>query len=188
MAWGFYLLLTSLYCLLAFLPYTYFALIKAPAYAWMPQFAHHQSFVYWLALAGVAAINWERKHRIRIVTLLAACGVYLTFHPFLPSLQNKWPAYMWSLIALVPLCMIALWEILGIAGQITGDSGADSDFDYAPAVVAAIIAAVVYGTASDVLQHSQRRPFSLDGARFELVGWSILSHVLLAVIIVSILN
>ena len=30
--WGAYLLLTSFYCLLAFLPYTYYALIKAPCY------------------------------------------------------------------------------------------------------------------------------------------------------------
>ena len=32
LSWGTYLLLTSLYCLLAFLPYTYCALIKAPPY------------------------------------------------------------------------------------------------------------------------------------------------------------
>jgi hypothetical protein len=36
--WGLYLVLASIYCLLAFLPDTYFALIKAPAYAWMPWF------------------------------------------------------------------------------------------------------------------------------------------------------
>jgi hypothetical protein len=31
--------LTSIYCLLAFLPYTFFFLIKAPPYSWMPWFA-----------------------------------------------------------------------------------------------------------------------------------------------------
>ena len=36
--WTGFLLLTSLYCLLTFLPYTYAALIKAPAYDWMPWF------------------------------------------------------------------------------------------------------------------------------------------------------
>jgi hypothetical protein len=56
--WGIYLLLTSFYCLLAFLPYTYFALIKAPPYDWMPWFAHHQAALYFLALAGVAIAEW----------------------------------------------------------------------------------------------------------------------------------
>ena len=52
--WGIFLVLTSIYCLLAFLPYTYFALIKAPAYSWMPWFAHHHRPLYWLALLAAA--------------------------------------------------------------------------------------------------------------------------------------
>jgi hypothetical protein len=36
---GIYFVLTSIYCLLAFLPYTFFFLIKAPPYSWMPWFA-----------------------------------------------------------------------------------------------------------------------------------------------------
>ena len=55
--WGIYLVLTSIYCLLAFLPYTYFALIKAPAYSWMPWFAHHHRPLYWLALLAAAVAS-----------------------------------------------------------------------------------------------------------------------------------
>ena len=40
---GMYFVVTSLYCLLAFLPYTYAAFIKTPPYAWMPWLAHHQA-------------------------------------------------------------------------------------------------------------------------------------------------
>ena len=40
---GTYFVLTSLYCLLAYLPYTFFFLIKSPPYAWMPWFVHHQA-------------------------------------------------------------------------------------------------------------------------------------------------
>ena len=62
--WGTYLVLTSIYCLLAFLPYTYFALIKAPAYSWMPWFAHHHTTLYWPALLAAAAANGAEKKKI----------------------------------------------------------------------------------------------------------------------------
>ena len=43
---GIYFVLTSIYCLLAFLPYTFFFLIKARPYAWMPWFVRHQATLY----------------------------------------------------------------------------------------------------------------------------------------------
>jgi len=49
---GMYFLLISLYCLLAFLPYTYAAFIKTPPYAWMPFLVRHQAGLYWMALAA----------------------------------------------------------------------------------------------------------------------------------------
>ena len=60
---GTYFALTSLYCLLAFLPYTYCSFIKAPPYAWMPGFTHHQAALYWLAVAAATLANWPvRQH------------------------------------------------------------------------------------------------------------------------------
>ena len=60
---GMYFVLTSIYCLLAFLPYTFYFLIKAPPYAWMPWFVRHQAGLYWIASAaalwraGICAIR-----------------------------------------------------------------------------------------------------------------------------------
>ncbi len=78
--WGIYLVLTSMYCLLAFLPYTYFALIKAPPYEWMPWFAHHQALLYWLALSAVAIAQWPRGKNTGFLAsfaVLAAAGVFV---------------------------------------------------------------------------------------------------------------
>ena len=112
--WGIFLVLTSVYCLLAFLPYTYFALIKAPAYSWMPWFAHHHSPLYWLALLA-AAIASQSGKKTRADALLfgtlALAGIYLAVRPFMPTLQNNWAAYRWSLIALLPLVMTAAWDL-----------------------------------------------------------------------------
>ena len=62
--WGVYWTLTSLYCLLAYMPYTYCALIKAPPYAWMVWFVHYHVTLFWLALLAAAfAFYPQRKVR-----------------------------------------------------------------------------------------------------------------------------
>jgi phosphoglycerol transferase MdoB-like AlkP superfamily enzyme len=185
-SWGAYLLLTSVYCLLAFLPYTYFALIKAPAYAWMPWFARHQALLYWIILAGVAVASWHKPGRNRMLAVLGAGGTFLLFHPFLPNIENRWPAYVWSLVALMPLCLYATWEISTTSA--TRSSDEDRDFNYSPGIVAAVIASLVYGIAREVFEHSQHRPLNFGLARMELGSWSVLSHVLIAIIVVSVLN
>jgi hypothetical protein len=82
---GIYFVLTSIYCLLAFLPYTFFFLIKAPPYSWMPWFVRHQATLYSVAASAAVAANWplreawaKREHRFLIgAGLLLAAGVYL---------------------------------------------------------------------------------------------------------------
>src|SRR5208283_2085248 len=107
--------LTSLYCLLAFLPYTFYFLIKAPAYAWMPWFVRHQAVLYWLAAGATVAANANfSKHKdkrfLTVVGLLAVAGIYLTFRPFLSALEDNRAAYCWSLASLLPLIAISLWK------------------------------------------------------------------------------
>src|SRR5260370_987239 len=97
--WASYLLLTSLYCLLAFLPYTYYALINAPAYRWMPWFVLHHAQIYWVALLGAAAAHWNQGHRRTFAVLLCALtvgGLFITARPFLPQLHANPAAYVWS--------------------------------------------------------------------------------------------
>jgi hypothetical protein len=186
LAWGAYLLLTSLYCLLAFLPYTYFALIKAPAYPWMPWFAQHHTLLYWATLAGVAVASWRKPGKYKVLLLLGTAGVYLFFRPFLAEIENRWPAYVWSVVSLMPLCVYTIWEICTTSDR--PEPGEDGDFDYSSGILTAVIASVVYGTASEVLERSQHRPLDFGAARLELGVWSILSHVLVAISALSVLN
>ena len=86
--WGAYLVLTSIYCLLAFLPYTYFALIKSPAYAWMPWFAHHHGLLYWPALLAAFTANRMEKNEAQPNRPLRTTGLggnrprNLAFHAY----------------------------------------------------------------------------------------------------------
>ena len=112
--WAILLVLTSIYCLLAFLPYTYFALIKAPPYDWMPWFAHHQAALYFFALAGVAIAGWQWEKGSKFALIfggLTVAGCGLAARPFLSTLQDNWAAFAWSLIALVPLLLLAAVDV-----------------------------------------------------------------------------
>lgn len=188
--WGIYLVLTSIYCLLAFLPYTYVAVIKAPPYAWMPWFANHQALLFWLTLALLAIANWPRQHTagyFLTAGLLALLGIYLAGRPFLPGLQNNWASYCWSLVALAPLLLVAVYE-LQLPWSAALQNANDSLFPYGVGIAIAIAVPLIYGTAAAVHSYIDNHSIKLNLAVAELTAWSVLSHVLLAVIILSVLN
>ena len=119
---GTYFVLTSLYCLLVFLPDTFVAFIKTPPYAWMPWLAHHQAALYWSAIgAGLLSawpFPWRRDKRLWVgIGVPFSGGVYVTLRPFLPGLESNSAAYAWSLISLLPLIGMAVWQYSRAVGQ-----------------------------------------------------------------------
>ena len=193
--WGTYLVITSVYCLLAFLPYTYFALIKAPPYDWMPWFVHRQAMLYFLMLAGVAIAQWPRKDARGFALLfgtLVVAGVYLALRPFMSTLQNNWTAYIWSLVALTPIVLVAARDV-GQHWPAGGDERrAGTLFAYSSAVLIAILVALLSAASGSVHRYFDNRSFSLSGVssfgRLEITAWSLISHVLVAIIVISVLN
>ena len=189
--WGIFLVLTSIYCLLAFLPYTYFALIKAPAYSWMPWFAHHHRPLYWLALlAAAAASQLGKKTRADALLFgaLTLAGIYLAVRPFMPTLQNNWAAYWWSLMALMPLTMTAAWDLRLHWPDAKNEHRDISLLEYSSGTVVAIAVALIYVAAAAVHSHAEKVPLHFGLGRLEITGWSLLSHVLVAIIVISALN
>jgi hypothetical protein len=194
--WGVFLLLTSVYCLLAFLPYTYFALIKAPAYAWMPWFVRHHPWLYWGALLGFAAaqrFGSERDSSLRARTFnlllagsLVLAGFYLSARPFMLALQNTWAAYFWSLVAFVPLLLTTALEVRQHWPR--DQAGSISLLCYRNAIWIGAYVALIYACAAEVKQYVEIRRVQLDSASFQLVAWSMISHILVAILVVSILN
>ncbi len=189
--WGIYLVLTSIYCLLAFLPYTYFALIKAPAYSWMPWFAHHHGPLYWLALLAAAiASRTGKKTRADawLFGTLVLGGIYLAGRPFMPTLQNSWAACWWSLIALLPLVMTTASDLHHHWPAVDDEHKDISLLEYSSGVLVAIAVALIYVAGAAVRDHTEKVPFHFGLGRLEIIGWSLLSHVLVAIIVISILN
>ena len=189
--WGIYLVLTSIYCLLAFLPYTYFAVIKAPPYEWMPWFAHHQALLYWGALLAVAVAQWPREKSrgtLALFSALTLMGVCLAARPFLPLLQNDWAAYWWSLLALAPLALVAAIDVKQHWPRSQYQGAGGSLFAYSNAVLVAVAVAFLYVMGVEVRSYFEKRTWSFGSARLELTAWSLVSHILIAVLVFSILN
>ncbi len=190
---GTYFVLTSLYCLLAFLPYTFCAFIKTPPYAWMPWLAHHQAALYWSAIVAalIPAWPWQNHRRtwVGFVALVAA-GMYLTFRPFLPGLENNNAAYAWSLISLLPLIGISLVKSASTASQHGGRlvEGPAQPFGFSAALLVAIVVSVIYSIGARVRLYGDSRTHSFHWQDAALAFWSLVSHLALAILVLSTLN
>jgi hypothetical protein len=192
---GTYFVLTSLYCVLAFLPYTFYFLIKAPAYAWMPWFVHHQAILYWLAAAAAVAANWRafdsrQRKDPRFLTgsaLLALTGVYLTFRPFLSTVEDNRPAYWWSLASLLPLIALSLWKQ---SGAPSGSEPANDNrpFGYSGGLLIAFVVSLVYLAGARIHLYRETRALRFHAADAELTLWTLLSHFVLALAVLSVIN
>ena len=188
--WGAYLVLTSIYCLLAFLPYTYFALIKSPAYAWMPWFAHHHRSFTGSTGRCVRGGSDRRNKRSALILfgVLALAGIGLVAWPFMPVLQNDWTAFLWSLIALLPLMMTAAWDLYQSWPAANEEHNCISLLEYSSGIMVAIAVAFLYMAAAAVHSHAEKLPLDFGLGKLEITAWSLLSHILVAIIVISILN
>ncbi|HEY9806009.1 MAG TPA: hypothetical protein V6D04_05535, partial [Candidatus Obscuribacterales bacterium] len=184
-----YFLLTSVYCLLAYLPYTYYAVIKAPPNPWVPWFAMHHVQIYWaLLLCGVAAY-WSQRQTSKFLVFFGAFtagGILLAIHPVLPKLQSESSAYAWGIAALLPIILIAIFQI--IFDYPHGPQRSQSSLTYFPAVVAASAVWLITTLGAKWEYHRSGHPLSVHGKDFELGLWSFVTHVVLAVLVVSLLN
>ena len=190
---GIYFVLTSLYCVLAFLPYTFCALIKAPPYAWMPRFAQHQAALYSVA-AGLALAtgwtgNWQDRRFLGGFSGLVAGGVYLTLHPFLPGLESNGAAYWWSLAALAWMSALTVW-----APGIKAGAGAEPErahgtvFGYSAGLLVAAVVSLIYIGGARLHVYRESGKVSFHWADTELALWSFISHLVLAIAVLSALN
>jgi Sulfatase len=188
--WGAYWLLTALYCLLCFLPYTYYALIKAPVYDWMPWFVHHHGAIFWVAFAAVAVALWPgRRERwyLGVLAAQAAVGVYIALFPFMPSLGNNLAAFVWGLIALTQVLLLTAAE-LSFAPRENLSEAPGSLLAYSGAVAVAALVALLYATGAHVRSYVETHSWNFHGSDVELVAWSIFSHIFVAILILTALN
>ena len=194
---GTYFALTSFYCLLAFLPYTFVAFIKTPPYAWMPWLAHYQAALYWLAVAAALSSQppWQEwnlhKRSQAAIGLLAAAGVYITLRPFLPALQSNNTAYYWSLAALLPLIGLSVWQVSRAARPGGPDAELENSgapFGFSAGLLVALVVSLIYTIGARVRLYSDTHTLQLHWQDAEVAFWSLTSHFALAIVVLSTIN
>jgi hypothetical protein len=186
-----FLFFTSLYCLLTFLPYTYYALIKAPPYAWMTWLVGHYAMVYWALWTAAVVAYWPlrgSRSKTAFFLILGLGGVWLTWRPFLPTLENNWWAYQGSLIALLPMAAAAAADVIGFWPRLEQEIAGDDLLEYSSAVLAALAVALVSALGTLIYGQAETRQWGLSAADLELAGWSAVCHVVVAIIAVSVVN
>lgn len=111
------LLFLSIYCLLAYLPDTYYMLIRAPYLAWLPWLIRLQPWIFsGLSLALCAVLFLEGKQHVRrlliefALVLLAAAIFFFATEP-LAHLQNDSRSFLWSLVLLFPVFFLGTLDI-----------------------------------------------------------------------------
>ncbi|HEY1801166.1 MAG TPA: sulfatase-like hydrolase/transferase, partial [Terriglobales bacterium] len=190
---GTYFLLTSIYCLLAYLPYTYADVIMAPPYAWMPWFARWNAWLYWPILLALAVTCWNARTKIWYYFLfgaLAVFGVVITVKPFMPHAQDNNATFFWSLIALLPLAATTIANILSDPFWRRKDETAGVLFEYGTALKVGISISLLYALSTMYSKYAAAHSFEMFQSAYdsELVGWSLVSHISIALIVLSVLN
>jgi hypothetical protein len=188
---GAYFALTSLYCLLAFLPYTYYSLIKSPAYSWMPWFVRHHGLLFWLAaLAAATAFRTGKKRVAHFVCLgVFACGgLFLAVRPFLAGVESNRTAYFGSVAALWTIILVVSLCGFRNSAAARSEAPAESYLSYPTGILLATGVALIGVAGARLRSYSDTRSFSLHASDIYLTFWSVISHVLVIVVLVSILN
>ncbi len=135
LCWLSFLLLTSGYCLLTYIPFTYHQINLGSLFPWLTTFAKYHPYYYWGAFLPTALtlVPDVRNPRTKapalgFVVFHAALGLVLFVHPLLANLSNTLSSLLWGLGALLPIVWIAIIDWVGRADQLVwADPGSVED-------------------------------------------------------------
>ncbi len=174
-------LIASVYCLLAYLPFTYHQIHRGGLIGWVDVYAH---FHPWLNLAATVCIvplladPWRRGGLSR--RLSAGFGIYhltcaiaLVIYPVLARLENNFSSFCWALVALVPLVWLAMIDIFTYDSRVrwVDRTAAQGGSHLAAAWRCGVFIPLFYA----VMVHTRSERLALSAEAVAL-GWSILTH------------
>jgi hypothetical protein len=118
LTFGAFLVVTSAYCLLMYIPFAYFGFIHNPLLAWLPVFAKIHGYLYLALLVSVAVTlvpafraPETKKSAATFVVLNCAIGVGLVWRSALATMGRDLAPYIWSMLALFPLLWLAALDL-----------------------------------------------------------------------------
>jgi len=184
-------LVTSLYCLIAFIPFTYQQVIEFQVVGWTLVFARYHPAFYWAAFACAAwTLRDDYRPGTRVLTagVLGAgvvAGAVLTARPLLATLGNEAAALTWAGVWLLPPGLVALVDLAGAGRRITWAPAAHGEYRHLlrVCVVTGAALALVYAA----IQPVRPRGVTLNAMTPLIVGWSVTLHVVVCLAIFGVL-
>ena len=181
-----YCLLTSVYCMLAFLPFTYQQVIEFKVVGWTGDFAQWHPWLFWIAFVCVAwTLDDEFRPGMRtiVVGFLASgvvAGVVLALRPLLAGITNEYRSLIWAAVWLAPIWWVAIVDLFGAGRRLVwrgAAKGADGRVFWA-AVATAVAVTLVYA-ATFALRFIRIPGAAASGPLVPgIVVWSLLLHLL----------
>jgi Sulfatase len=117
-AFGGFLLLSSIYCLLVSVPFSYFGFIQHPLLAWLPGFVKLHGTLYCILLAAVSitlipdlADRSRQRSSGAFIAINGASGVYLWATGALARVQLDFMSYWWSILFLFPVIWLSAVDL-----------------------------------------------------------------------------
>jgi arylsulfatase A-like enzyme len=191
-----FMLITSAYCLLAYIPFTYKWVISFDLVGWLPSFVKFHAYLFWLVLAMVAASLIPELKR-RDTRRLAAgfllfhlmLGIGLLVSPVLSGIQNNGISFIWSIAWLFPILWLGAIDYISGAAKIEWAAAADQDSQMLVAAsLTPIFLTLLYAwsfyvrSASDTDKHLRLSEQVLS------VGASMASHLFLFALLFALLK
>jgi len=184
LAFGGFLLLTSAYCLLVWVPFSYFGFIHNPLVSWIPLFVRLHGLVSTILLGAVALtlipdLRREQTRRTAVSFLLfnGSAFVYLWSKHALAGLQPDLGSYLWSMLTLFPLVWLAALDLSGEKERWASRDKADS-FTLVKTTLAAVMIWVAFAVASTLRGAIQGSSVSY-GVALKGLGASLCFHLVI---------
>jgi len=157
LAFGVFFLVTSVYCLLVYVPFTYFGFIHNALLGWLPGFVRFHALIYAALLCAVATTlvpdlrqAKTRRAAAAFIVLNFAICFYLWRRPALADLTPDLASYFWSLVALLPLILLAAIDLAGSAAENVFSRSEHGDLDLATTTVAALLIPISFAAEATV--------------------------------------
>ncbi|MGA8154537.1 MAG: sulfatase-like hydrolase/transferase [Terriglobales bacterium] len=157
LAFGGFFLVTSVYCLLVYVPFTYFGFIHNALLGWLPGFVRWHAVIYAGVLCAVTAtlVQDFRQARTRravavFVALNFAICLYLWYRPALADVTPDLASYFWSLASLLPLILLAAIDLSGSAAEIAGTRPEPAGLELAATTTAALVISIAFAAEASV--------------------------------------
>lgn len=182
---GLFILLTSLYCLLVYIPFTRQSVVELNLVSWLSIFVKFHTLIYWVVLSFLTVTLVPDLRRPATKRLTRAfiivhilLGVFLLFHPILSNLPTDERSFIWAVIALFPVFWLAAIDYAGHHHEFKETDRAKGRFSYLTFAASALFLSLLYVGVFD-LRYMKKGLVSFRWTELLVaVIWSIASHLL----------